>query len=90
MRHALISINSEVPIITDETPIITMNNKTYYVLNDKLAKAIYEQIGSSVQDISAYSVVGYIDNGVLKIDDKKNTVQISGYDMRKYLWEDVI
>lgn len=90
MRHTVININSEVPIVTGEAPIISINTKAYYVLNDKLAKSIYEQIGASVQDTSAYNVVGYIDNGVLKIDDKKNTVQISGYDMRKYLWEDVI
>lgn len=90
MRHIIISINSEVPIVTGETPIIIIDKKSYYVLNDKLAKSIYEQIGASVQDTSAYNVVGYIDNGVLKIDDKNNTVQISGYDMQKYLWEDVI
>lgn len=90
MRHTVININSEIPIVTGETPIIIIDKKSYYVLNDKLAKSIYEQIGASVQDTSAYNVVGYIDNGVLKIDDKNNTVQISGYDMRKYLWEDVI
>lgn len=90
MRHTVININSEVPIVTGETPIITIDKKAYYVLNDKLARSIYDQIGASVQDTSAYNVVGYIDNGILKIDDKKNTVQINGYDMRKYLWEDVI
>lgn len=87
MRHIVININSNVPIVTNEKPIIILNKNSYYVLNDELAKAINAQIGTSVQDSSCYNVVGYIEKGKLSIDDKKNTVEISGYDMREYLWE---
>lgn len=87
MRHIVVNINSNVPIVTNEKPIIILNKNNYYVLNNELTNAINAQISISVQDSSCYNVVGYIEKGKLTIDDKKNTVEISGYDMRKYLWE---
>lgn len=88
-RHTIIQINSEVNIVTGETPIIYVNKIPYYVLNDNLLTAIKNQINASVQGASAYEVVGYIDNGKVSINDKKATVTFDIYDYRKYMWEDL-
>lgn len=88
-RHTIIQINSEVNIVTGETPIIYINKMPYYVLNDNLLTAIKNQISASIQGASAYEVVGYIDNGKVSINDKKATVTFDIYDYRKYMWEDL-
>lgn len=85
MQYKVIKINKRYKMITNQKPIVIIDNIKYYILNNEIKETIKKQLIISNVGKACYQIVGDINNNIVKINDNvKLEIDISN--LSKYYY----
>lgn len=85
MQYKIIKINKRYKMITNQKPIVIIDNIKYYILNNEIKETIKKQLIISNVGKACYRIVGDINNNIVKINDNvKLEIDISN--LSKYYY----